>query len=107
MLCFTPRIYNAYCKGRIVIADSALMTLYIAILSLTMMLMTCTCVNKRLLLMMVKYYSNIWVNAVTTKAQQNTAKGEPYTVFSEDLDLHVGAMASFTSQWRFICNKDK
>ena len=46
MLCFTPCIYNAYCKGRIVIADSALMTLYIAILSLTMMLMTCTCVNK-------------------------------------------------------------
>ena len=46
VLCFTPCIYNAYCKGRIVIADSALMTLYIAILSLTMMLMTCTCVNK-------------------------------------------------------------
>ena len=46
MLCFTPCIYNAYCKGRKAIADSALMTLYIAIVSLTMMMMTCTCVNK-------------------------------------------------------------
>ena len=49
MLFFTPCIYNAYYKGRIFIGDSALMTLYIAILSLTMMLMTYTCVNNKLL----------------------------------------------------------
>ena len=46
VLCFTPCIYIVYCKGRIVIADSVLMTLYNTILSITMMLFICTCVGK-------------------------------------------------------------
>ena len=77
MLCFTLCIYNAYCKGRIVIADSALMTLYIAILSLTMMMMTCTLSIKKIIINLATCASRQHVESnITPKFLGGSSLGE-------------------------------